>query len=75
MKYQDPTSLFEHFIVAGLHPDTNLEIVEEAYAKRKKWELEMTKSELVDFKMLQQRGPPLPALEPQVDCTITLILS
>ncbi|XP_048337469.2 uncharacterized protein LOC107405233 isoform X1 [Ziziphus jujuba] len=66
MKYQDPTSLFEHFIVAGLHPDTNLEIVEETYAKRKKWELEMTKSELVDFKMLQQRGPPLPKLEPQI---------
>lgn len=64
--YKEPTSLFEHFIVAGLQPDTNLETVEVAFAKRKKWEMEMAKSELVDFKVLHQRRPSLPTLEPQI---------
>ncbi|KAL5562026.1 hypothetical protein UlMin_031773 [Ulmus minor] len=65
-KYKEPTSLFEHFIVVGLHPDTNLESVEESFAKRKKWEMEMAKSDIIDYKMLQQRGPSVPTLEPQV---------
>ncbi|XP_022157514.1 uncharacterized protein LOC111024191 isoform X2 [Momordica charantia] len=64
--YQEPTSLFEHFIIAGLHPDTNLEIVENAFAKRKKWELEMKNNEMMDMKMLENRGPSLPLLEPQI---------
>lgn len=65
-KYKEPTSLFEHFIIAGLPPDANLEIVEDAFAKRKKWELEMAKSEIYDLKVLQHRGPSVPSLEPQV---------
>lgn len=75
MKYKEPSSLFEHFIVAGLHPDANLEIVEDAFARRKKWEMEMEKSEITDFRKLQHRGPSHPALEPQVGCTTRAILS
>ncbi|KAM3683413.1 hypothetical protein ACJW31_12G145200 [Castanea mollissima] len=65
-KYKEPTSLFEHFIVVGLHPDANLEIVEDAFAKRKKWELQMANSEVLEFKMLQHRAPSIPTLEPQI---------
>ncbi|KAL4596655.1 hypothetical protein ACB092_12G178600 [Castanea dentata] len=65
-KYKEPTSLFEHFIVVGLHPDANLEIVEDAFAKRKKWELQMANSEILEFKMLQHRAPSIPTLEPQI---------
>lgn len=63
-----PTSLFEHFIIAGLHSDANLEVVEDAFVRRKKWESEMAKSELIDSKLLQNRGPSFPTLEPQVKC-------
>ncbi|KAK3193332.1 hypothetical protein Dsin_024642 [Dipteronia sinensis] len=66
IKYKEPTSLFEHFIVAGLHPDANLESVEDAFARRKKWESEMTKSKVLDVRMLQHQGPPVPTLEPQI---------
>ncbi|XP_057964070.1 uncharacterized protein LOC131155149 [Malania oleifera] len=65
-KYKEPTLLFEHFIVAGLHSDVNLEVVEDAFAKRKKWELEMTKSGSKNLSMLENRGPSLPTLEPQI---------
>lgn len=75
MKYKEPSSLFEHFIVAGLHPDANLEIVEETFARRKKWEMEMEKSEITDFKKLQQRGTSYSLLEPQVGCIPRVILS
>ncbi|KAB2620393.1 hypothetical protein D8674_040006 [Pyrus ussuriensis x Pyrus communis] len=66
IRYTEPTSLFEHFIIAGLHPDANLETVEDAFVKRKKWEMEMINSGIVDLKLLQQRGPPIPTLEPQI---------
>lgn len=65
-KYKEPTSLFEHFIVAGLHPDANLEKVEDAFAREKKWESDMEKSELLDFKSMQRRAPSFPTLEPQI---------
>lgn len=61
--YQEPTSLFEHFIIVGLHSDANLNIVEDAFAKRKKWESDMAQSE-VDLK--EQWGPSIPTLEPQI---------
>ncbi|KAG6719202.1 hypothetical protein I3842_04G190100 [Carya illinoinensis] len=66
IKYKKPTSLFEHFIIAGLHPDANLEVVEDAFVKNKKWESEMANSELLDFKMLHPRASSVPTLEPQV---------
>lgn len=70
IKYEQPKSIFEHFVIVGIHPDTNLGAVEEAFAKRKKWEMEMRKSGILDLKMLQYRGPPLPTFEPQVDYII-----
>ncbi|CAH9132864.1 unnamed protein product [Cuscuta epithymum] len=66
-KYKEPTSLFEHFIIVGLHPEANLKAAEDAFAKKKKWELELQKShDLVDFRMLPHRAPSLPSLEPQI---------
>ncbi|XAR61038.1 hypothetical protein NMG60_11034617 [Bertholletia excelsa] len=65
-KYEEPASLFEHFIVVGLQPDANLELVETAFAKRKKWESEMRKYEMVDLKLMQYPEPSIPAMEPQI---------
>ncbi|KAM7496158.1 hypothetical protein LguiA_020572 [Lonicera macranthoides] len=59
--YKEPTSLFEHFIIVGLHPDANLEVVEDAFAKRKRWELQVGKSELLD-----KQGKTISTLEPQI---------
>lgn len=61
--YKEPTSLFEHFIIVGLHPDANLEVVEDAFSKRKRWELQVAQSELLD-----KQGKTIPTLEPQVVC-------
>ncbi|TKY62294.1 DENN domain-containing protein 5B [Spatholobus suberectus] len=66
VSYKEPTSLFEHFVIVGLHPDANLEVVEHAFARRKKWEKEKEKPEFLECKMLQQQRPPEPTLEPQL---------
>ncbi|CAL9023384.1 unnamed protein product [Prunus brigantina] len=66
IKLTEPDSLFEHFIIAGLHPDVNLETLEGAFVKRRKWEIDMINSGIVDLTLLQQRGPPIPTLEPQI---------
>ncbi|GAB2241237.1 hypothetical protein Droror1_Dr00018012 [Drosera rotundifolia] len=65
-RYNEPTSLFEHFVVMGLHPDANLEAVEDAFARKKKWELEMARSDRRDAKSWQYRGPSPPPLEPKL---------
>ncbi|KAK2986348.1 hypothetical protein RJ640_026612 [Escallonia rubra] len=65
-RYKEPTSLFEHFIIAGLHPDTNLEVVEDAFARRKNWELQVENSGDKDTRLLQYQGPSLPTLEAQI---------
>ncbi|GAV84174.1 DENN domain-containing protein [Cephalotus follicularis] len=65
-KFKEPTSLFEHLIIAGLYPDANLEAVEDAFGRRKKWEREMAQSGIIDSKMLEHRGPTVPSLEPQI---------
>lgn len=52
----------------GIHPDANLEIVEDAFAKRKKWELDMKQYEMTDLELLQHRGASFSTMEPQVDC-------
>lgn len=65
-RYEQPNSIFEHFIIAGVHPETDLGTVEEAFAKRKKWETDMKRSGMIDVKMMQNHGPPLPIFEPQV---------
>ncbi|KAJ0265498.1 DENN protein [Hirschfeldia incana] len=65
-KYKEPTSLFEHFIIVGLHPETELKPVEEAFRRRKKWEMEMSRYEVADYRILRHRGPQFPILEPQI---------
>ncbi|XP_048232820.1 uncharacterized protein LOC8266500 isoform X2 [Ricinus communis] len=65
-KFKEPTSLFEHFVIVGLHPDANLEAVEDVFARRKKWEFETGKSDLVIRKNMQYREPTFPSMEPQV---------
>ncbi|GMJ09037.1 hypothetical protein like AT2G20320 [Hibiscus trionum] len=66
IKNEHPKSIFEHFIIVGIHPDANLGVMEEDFAKRKKWETEMKKSGIIDLKLIQHRGPPLPTFEPQM---------
>ncbi|XP_028758289.1 uncharacterized protein LOC114717340 isoform X2 [Neltuma alba] len=63
--HKEPTSLFEHFVIVGLHPDANLEAVEVEFANRKKWEKE-GKYAPVEFQMMQQQESPVPVLEPQI---------
>ncbi|XP_074268698.1 uncharacterized protein LOC141592043 [Silene latifolia] len=65
-KYKEPTSLFEHFIVTGLHPDANLEAVEDAFARKKKWESDMIRASAVDGRPSYYREPSPPSLDPQV---------
>ncbi|ESQ50402.1 hypothetical protein EUTSA_v10001892mg [Eutrema salsugineum] len=65
-KSKEPTSLFEHFIIVGLHPETDLKPVEEAFRRRKKWEMEMSRYEVADYRILRHRGPQFPILEPQI---------
>ncbi|KAM7271491.1 hypothetical protein ACFE04_030705 [Oxalis oulophora] len=62
-KYMEPTSLFEHFIVAGLSPDANLQEVEDAYVSRKKWEREMANTKHANRR---NQGPPAATLHPQI---------
>ncbi|KAE8681744.1 alcohol dehydrogenase class-3 [Hibiscus syriacus] len=66
IKYRQPESIFEHFIIVGIHPDANLGVMEEDFARRKKWEMEMKRSGIIDLKLIQHRGPPLPTFEPQM---------
>ncbi|XP_023764036.1 uncharacterized protein LOC111912533 isoform X2 [Lactuca sativa] len=65
-KYQDPSSLFEHFLIAGIHPNANLEPVEDAFAHRKIWEDRADKTDLMDLKVMQFRSPPSVTMEPQI---------
>ncbi|KAJ0254158.1 DENN protein [Hirschfeldia incana] len=65
-KYKEPTSLFEHFIIVGLHPETDLKPLEEAFRRRKKWEMEMSRYEVADYRILRHRGPQFPVLQPQI---------
>ena len=62
---KEPTSLFEHFFIIGLHSCSNLENVEDNFAKRKSWEAEMAKSDIFDLRKLQYQGQP-PLFEAQV---------
>ncbi|XP_061341496.1 uncharacterized protein LOC133287828 [Gastrolobium bilobum] len=66
LNYKEPTSLFEHFVIVGLPPDANLDVVEHAFVRRKKWEKEKENSEILYYKMLQQQRLPEPTLEPQI---------
>lgn len=66
-QHKEPTSLFEHFVVVGLHSNTNVEATEAAFARRKTWETEMANANGIgDVKKHPYRGPPLPLLDPQI---------
>ncbi|WCJ38232.1 DENN (AEX-3) domain-containing protein [Euphorbia peplus] len=65
-KFNEANSLYEHFVIVGLHPDTNLEAVEDVFARRKKWEFEASRSDLIAYKKLQSQGPKFPLMEPQI---------
>lgn len=54
--------------MVGLHSTANMDAIVDAFARRKIWESETEKSELLDLKNLQYRGPPPPSMEPQVNC-------
>ncbi|GER29653.1 DENN (AEX-3) domain-containing protein [Striga asiatica] len=56
-KFKEPASLFEHFIIVGLRPDTNLEVIEDTCFNRRRFEQEMESTEMSDLSS---------ALEPQV---------
>jgi hypothetical protein len=60
-------SLFEHFFVVGLHSYANVAVIEDAFAKKKAWESDVARSEIVDLRKIQYHGS-VPALEPQVCC-------
>lgn len=57
--------LFQHLVIVSLHSDVSLEVVEDAFSKRKKWQSEMAKSKIIDIRMLQRRRPSLSVLKPQ----------
>jgi hypothetical protein len=64
-QYREPTSLFEHFFVVGLHSYADVGVVEDAFAKKKAWESNVARSEIVNLRKNQYRGP-VPSMEPQV---------
>ncbi|KAK8654169.1 hypothetical protein V6N13_128142 [Hibiscus sabdariffa] len=66
LRYEQPTSIFEHFIIVGIHPDTDVRSVVEIFANRKKWETDVKRSGMIDLQMLQNDGPPAPIFEPQI---------
>ncbi|KAG0458658.1 hypothetical protein HPP92_021786 [Vanilla planifolia] len=63
--HREPTALFEQFFIVGLHSHTNVEVIEDAFAKKKTWESEAAKSDMLDLRKLRYNGQT-PALEPQV---------
>ncbi|XBH87327.1 hypothetical protein VPH35_074804 [Triticum aestivum] len=62
---KEPSSLFEHFFVVGLHSYANVAVVEDAFAKKKAWESNVACSEVVDLSKIQYHGP-IPTMEPQI---------
>ncbi|KAK1380733.1 UDENN domain-containing protein [Heracleum sosnowskyi] len=64
LTYKEPSSIIEHFIISGLHPNSNLEVVETAYVRLKKWESLKENKEASDPKTKQQLEPP--SLEPEI---------
>ncbi|XP_020084630.1 uncharacterized protein LOC109707627 isoform X4 [Ananas comosus] len=64
-QHEEPTSLYEHFFIVGLHSYANVEVIEDAFAKRKAWESDVAKSEILDLRKIQYHGR-MPSLEPQI---------
>lgn len=64
-QYKEPASLFEHFFIVGLHSHANVEAIEDAFARRKTWESEVARSEILDLRKIQSQAR-VPTLEPQI---------
>ncbi|KAF3328150.1 DENN domain-containing protein 5B [Carex littledalei] len=62
---KEPTSLFEHLLVVGLHSCANVEAIEDAFVKRKAWENGVVKSDVLDLRNIQYHAA-IPTLEPQI---------
>lgn len=60
---KEPTSFFEHFVVVGLRPHSNVQPIEAAFAKKKAWQRDAEKAG-IDFG--HHKGFPSPTLEPEV---------
>lgn len=65
-QHKEPTSLVEHFLIVGLHSYVNIAPIEDAFVRRKIWESEVAKSEILDLRKIQHRAPPLPTMDPQI---------
>ncbi|KAG9447671.1 hypothetical protein H6P81_013799 [Aristolochia fimbriata] len=65
MQHKEPSTMFEQFLIVGLPADANVETIEHVCGRRKTWH-KHSKSELIDFRNLKYRGPPLPTLEPEI---------
>ncbi|CAM6084550.1 unnamed protein product [Calypogeia fissa] len=65
---QERPCFFEHFVVVGLHPSTNVEATEVAFARKKAWQRHPERAEWLgnDAAKNRGRGPTQPTLEPQV---------
>lgn len=63
-QYKEPTSLFEHFFIVGLHSYANVEVIEDAFARKKSWEYQVAR-EILDLRKFQ-RQTHVPTLEPQI---------
>jgi hypothetical protein len=63
---KEPVSIFEHFVVVGLHPNSNVAATEAAFAKKKTWQRNVEKAEHLSGEVLKFKGPPVPALEAQL---------
>ncbi|KAJ1298817.1 hypothetical protein BS78_01G482700 [Paspalum vaginatum] len=64
-QYREPTSLFENFFVVGLHSYANVGVIEDAFAKKKAWESNVARSEIVDLRKMHYHGH-IPSMEPQI---------
>ncbi|KAL8494449.1 hypothetical protein ACS0TY_025311 [Phlomoides rotata] len=64
--YKEPTSLFEHFVVVGPHPDAKLEVAEDSSDGRGKWEQETGAAKPPVANLPRNQRPTLPTFEPQV---------
>lgn len=62
---KEPTSFFEHFVVVGLRPHSDVQAIETAFARKKIWQRDAEKASLDSF------NPNAPTLEPEVVQTAT----
>lgn len=66
-KWSEPSCLFEHMVLVGLHPETNTQALEAALLKRRTWERELDGPELLRDVMRQQfRGSSPPVPDPEI---------